>query len=71
MVKLINHPQVYEVGCSPVAMLWFKGTTKTVIGYTMVYVIGSTSLLQYIYIYVYIIKGRWEAILPCYGQIEL
>ena len=33
MAKLINHPQVYQVGYSPVAMVWFKGTTKTVIGY--------------------------------------
>ena len=27
-------------------------------------------LLLYVYIYFYIIKGSWEAILPSYGQIE-
>ena len=51
MVKLINHPQVYEVGYSPVAMLWFKGTTKTVIGYNglchWVYLITSIYICLY------------------------
>jgi hypothetical protein len=34
---------------------------------------GSASIYLSIYIYIYkfyIIKGSWEAILPCYGQIE-